>query len=566
MAGAYYSENQNLGTPTNQWLDYLQKEGVDWVGVSISMFSNSLADPAVYVRARAIGEPWIFEQTRTFSDDQLIGFTKAHHARGIRVYWTLAFDQPVFDAGLGDPRFAPNPRNCGTALYNVPRYFFGQSDAPSVNRCIRDTDWWWHPGHPAHSAMTSLFFDSMTSVAVHYAKLAQSVGVDMYSLGTETEQLWRTRATYAPTHFRSRLQGMVDAVRKEYTGVLTYDQHISAVRTPNAFGNEGYIPVFADLNLDVVGVSLYDDILTTQPSGVVGVPELTAGWLRIFTQEVGQMKSANGGRPVILTEFGLANGINGPWRQNLDLDQPTTLDLNGNGVFDGDEQLSNTLTAFAQAIDATNGAVLGGFLWGQPVFYAPPAARPLVDYMVYGRPQADAIGAAYSAWGARYPHFPEAKTFELVEYAHAGWNHYFLTGVLDEIDKLDRGIFAGWARTGLTFKGYPISGGTSPVCRFFSTSFGERSSHFYTPFAPECALVKANSSWQFEGNVFALAIPFANGTCPVGTIAVYRMYNNGKDGAPNHRYTTSLTVRNQMLAEGFIPEGAGVGVGFCAPQ
>jgi hypothetical protein len=47
---------------------------------------------------------------------------------------------------------------------------------------------------------------------------------------------------------------------------------------------------------------------------------------------------------------------------------------------------------------------------------------------------------------------------------------------------------------------------------------------------------------------------------------VYRLYNNGQGGAPNHRYTTASSVRDQMLAAGWILEGNGPGFAFmCAP-
>jgi len=45
------------------------------------------------------------------------------------------------------------------------------------------------------------------------------------------------------------------------------------------------------------------------------------------------------------------------------------------------------------------------------------------------------------------------------------------------------------------------------------------------------------------------------------------LYNNGQGGAPNHRYTTSLAVRSQMLAKGWVSEGLGDnGVTMCAPN
>lgn len=58
-----------------------------------------------------------------------------------------------------------------------------------------------------------------------------------------------------------------------------------------------------------------------------------------------------------------------------------------------------------------------------------------------------------------------------------------------------------------------------------------------------------------------------NGTCAANTLAVYRLYNNGQGGAPNHRYTLDSSVRAQMLAQGWLQEGYGsLGVMMCAPK
>jgi hypothetical protein len=47
---------------------------------------------------------------------------------------------------------------------------------------------------------------------------------------------------------------------------------------------------------------------------------------------------------------------------------------------------------------------------------------------------------------------------------------------------------------------------------------------------------------------------------------LYRLYNNGLSGAPNHRYTIHASVRSQMIAQGWIPEGNGPdGVFACVP-
>ncbi len=158
----------------------------------------------------------------------------------------------------------------------------------------------------------------------------------------------------------------------------------------------------------------------------------------------------------------------------------------------------------------------------------------------------------------------EPPTAVAVEYYHAAFDHYFVTAIADEIAKLDDGTFAGWARTGRSFKVFTIAGtGLSPVCRFFSTAFAPKSSHFYTASPSECTAVKANADWQFEAEVFYVGVPAADGSCASGTVPVYRLYNNGQGAAPNHRFTTELQVRQEMLDRKWVPEGQGIGVTMC---
>jgi uncharacterized protein (TIGR03437 family) len=159
---------------------------------------------------------------------------------------------------------------------------------------------------------------------------------------------------------------------------------------------------------------------------------------------------------------------------------------------------------------------------------------------------------------------------QAVEYYYADWNFYFETAFPDEIAALDGGAFGGaWKRTGQTFDVWPsaLNPAAMPACRFFSTIFAPKSSHFYTPFAGECAGLRAGNAWQYEGIAFYIALADANGNCPAGTVPLYRAYNNGMGDAPNHRYTTSLDILNQMLAAGWAFEGNGITKVFaCVPQ
>jgi hypothetical protein len=163
---------------------------------------------------------------------------------------------------------------------------------------------------------------------------------------------------------------------------------------------------------------------------------------------------------------------------------------------------------------------------------------------------------------------PAAWAAQAVEYYHAAWNYYFVTAFPDEIAVLDSGAFGGvWKRTGQTFEvlAQPAAG-ASPTCRFFSTSFAPKSSHFYTPFNAECNGLKAGDDWQYESVAFYLQLPNAAGNCPVGTVTLYRLYNQGMGGAPNHRYTTNVTIFNQMQAAGWVFEGNGLTGAFaCVP-
>jgi probable HAF family extracellular repeat protein len=165
------------------------------------------------------------------------------------------------------------------------------------------------------------------------------------------------------------------------------------------------------------------------------------------------------------------------------------------------------------------------------------------------------------------PAAPPPMKVEAIEYHYAVFDDYFMTAIPNEISALDGGRFPGWVRTGEAFNVYSSpSVGSASVCRFFSTSLAPKSSHFYTPDAGECSIVNQNGGWLFEGDVMSAPVPDQAGNCPAGTQPVYRLYNNGQGAAPKHRYTTSLAIRSQMLAQGWIAEGYGnVGVIMCLP-
>lgn len=178
-------------------------------------------------------------------------------------------------------------------------------------------------------------------------------------------------------------------------------------------------------------------------------------------------------------------------------------------------------------------------------------------------------GASSNATLVRYLLGGPIMANTAIEYHHAAFDHYFVTSLPEEISKLDSGAIPGWQRTGQYFPVYPDAVSLAlPVCRFFSgQKFAPKSSHFYTPYAFECEIVQRSPDWIFEGNVMAMQLADVDGNCDVTGLPLYRLYNNGQGGAPNHRYTTSLGIRNQMISAGWIAEGAGkIGVIGCLPK
>lgn len=161
-------------------------------------------------------------------------------------------------------------------------------------------------------------------------------------------------------------------------------------------------------------------------------------------------------------------------------------------------------------------------------------------------------------------------TVDVVEYYHAGLDHYFMTGSAFEQAMLDNGAQTGWRRTGLSFLAFApnaIQAGARPVCRYYGLPGAGINSHFYSAIPQECATLGTLRArdWMLESsNVFQVMLPdTVTGACLADAVPVYRLYNQRPD--VNHRYTTEPSVREQMKAQRYVAEGYGPdGVAFCA--
>ena len=240
-------------------------------------------------------------------------------------------------------------------------------------------------------------------------------------------------------------------------------------------------------------------------------------------------------------------------------------------------------TANARVLVATQGFAALGIVVPDYVvpnqFFATDAATLTfagTDQIAYASLPTDGINAlarsgaptpnvATNFAGASASVIPQAVT--AVEYYNPALDHYFMSALQPDIDALDRGIIPGWRRTGFSFKVFPTQAsggaGVNPVCRFYIPP-QHGNSHFFSASLDECAAILQASMTDpnYSGyvletsNAFYIALPDTmTGACPAGTIPVYRLWNQRIDS--NHRYTTDLAIKAQMIAAGYAAEGYG---------
>ena len=211
----------------------------------------------------------------------------------------------------------------------------------------------------------------------------------------------------------------------------------------------------------------------------------------------------------------------------------------------------------------------------------PPAPYPSGRTVEYFSDDNHALGSSRKVTAGSFvltPVPPPVTLVQVDEFYHRALRHYFITADAAEKQLLDTGVHPGWERTGESFKAYatgsPANGSIGPVCRYYGKPERGLDSHFHsaagkTQDPPECVsvFVKFRSDWLLESdNVFQIGLPDTKtGACPSQTVPVYRVWNQRDDS--NHRYTTSLAIKAQMIASGYLAEGYGPdGVVMCAVQ
>ena len=255
-----------------------------------------------------------------------------------------AVEHPAPRFQLGDPGYAD------TGVPNDHLYY----------TCARqiDPDFWpWRPSHPDHDLFVAEFWESYALQALHFATIAEEEGVRMYSLGTETDRLFRTRpgGDYWINHFGTELQSMVDRVRAVYSGLLTYDMHYGA------YWRDWFAPgswrLWEDLDMDVIGVSSWFPLVDEPPTTVLDVDSLRREYERIFRDHLIPMAERNPGRPLVFLEYAAVDTVEAPTHPSRFPDNSSLVfaDTNGNGLDDGQEVQDNMYRALFETMEAQAG-------------------------------------------------------------------------------------------------------------------------------------------------------------------------------------------------------------------
>lgn len=274
----------------------------------------------------------------------------------------------------------------------------------------------------------------------------------------------------------------------------------------------------------------------------------------------------------------------------FDLGKPGFVTVPGPTLYDN---FKSQLDLSRQQVIVVPKASLGGPLFADwhddpALFYGHASADPdvimLLPFTWFDQPggvqgvrSIAALRATYNAIGRdvdlRHPEVSPTPTprAQAVEFYNAALDHFFVSANAAETALLDAGAFAGWKRTGQSWKvfaGQEIGvTRASAVCRYYGRPEAGLDSHFYSASGDECAAVgtRFSRSWLLESwNVFQAQLPAASGACPLLTQPLYRLFDGRADA--NHRFTTSIALRDAMKARGWIAEGYGAdAVAMCVP-
>ena len=347
-----------------EYVAWLRGLHVNWILISVALHYEDSMDSSV---SRETGRD---RNVPTWRDGSLRQMIRELRSHGFEVYMTLAFEAHEAEASarplsrhlLGDP---------------TPPHTGGAPPDEGWRGRITPANWPWRPDHPDHDRFVGEFWGTYTDNAVHFARIAQQEGVALYSLGTETDRLFRSRpdpddaarpeSGYMYNDFGDELRDLVSRVRAVYSGRLTYDMHANALIYADYHGSgSGAGHLWEDLDLDIVGISGWFPLTASPPATVLSVPELQASYEGIFRDYLMPLANRNPARAIVFTEYGSMDVVEAPADPSLGArhsEERVFVDANRNGLDDGEEAQANIFEAFFETSARHPSLVNGAFLW-----------------------------------------------------------------------------------------------------------------------------------------------------------------------------------------------------------
>ena len=412
MEGNWGGNVDGIKDIPDEYIQRLQNNNVNYIGIKTPIFNVSISDPTVQVRYRPSADV-SYANMYSFDDIDLVSAITKFKQNGIDVYLSLVLMQPSADQAL----------TCNTPHYGVDPHLYGDPAVPNASnssawgyKCIIPSLWWWNPSNNNHEACVARFWSTYKQVAVKYATMAQQLGVGMFGIGEETDRLFTTRPSARfPRSYKAELSDLVSAVRAVYSGRVTYSQQVFVyLDHPEWWGLDfaASSSLFQDLALDVVGLSAYFTLVSS-PAGcasgsspitsVLSVAELETAWNSVFHKYLVPIQARNLGTPIVFIDTGTTDSVNAPC---LPLDQTNATyiytDLNDNGTDDGMEQQANIYHALFNVNEDNNYLVGGMKFFGYAIDTNPyvfAANNSTRNMERHGRPAEQVIRSAYRRWG-----------------------------------------------------------------------------------------------------------------------------------------------------------------------
>jgi len=340
----------------DDYFDYLKRMNIKWVVIGNSLHVDNSVDSTVELRYTNDYVNYV----PSWPDATLRKMIQQLHSNGYKVILACGIDEPWPEDGSVNPNIVP-----GKPAW---RYQIGDPKTPAGYTLIQ---WPWNPTNTINQKFVSSFWKSYTDVAIYHAKLCQELGVEMFEVGAESQELFRTAniGTKYTVNYKTQIKALTDSVRNNYSGLIAYYMHIGTWQSAITGADTQRHNLWSDANFDIIGISLYDVIKPTNANYTTTTTVNTTSYFKnllktFFTTYVKKVKDRFPTKPIVALELGF---------QTRDITNSGTLvepegiisidDKNLNGILDAEEIQANMFDAYFDISDSL-GYPKGGVIFG----------------------------------------------------------------------------------------------------------------------------------------------------------------------------------------------------------